>query len=59
MTGQHVVLVSNRHRLMTLRNRHHDDRKRELPLLVQVSNWDGKDLFTAMAAGNALDALGS
>jgi uncharacterized sulfatase len=36
-----------------------DDRKRILPLLVQLSNWDNNDVFTVMAALNGLDALGS
>lgn len=35
-----------------------DDLRRALPLLVDLAHWDTHDVFTVMAALNALDALG-
>jgi uncharacterized sulfatase len=35
-----------------------DDRKAALAVLVELANWARHDVFTVMAALNALDALG-
>ena len=35
-----------------------DDREQALPVLVGLGDWSRNDVFTALAALNALDALG-